>query len=1011
MNAGDRRRYQSHTQQLFTFAAVIASKNGIFTLPRLLFIHGGAPFVIAYTTLTVSVVIPVMQLESVLGQFTGAGNIGIFDTVPGMRGLGYTMTFYFTLGMAIFVTECSYSTVFLSSLMRSPLPWSDCSHASPSDSCYVPKRKMVLCSSVQEHMLQRYQHSREMQGMPVTDGATTVFVPESVYNNFSVVDCVNGTQSATRLFFDSRVLRISPDSSDLVHPEIAITMAVLWLAVFVATRNGLQNAGYAVYAVASLTITTLVLMLVNSLALKHSDRGVDLLVKAPLSGVISYEVWRDALKVSISNIGIFGGGFLSVARFNIFKTKIGTLSTIVALMQLISSLIYGLLFFAHVGFLSSVRDTDIERVLDGADMEHVIMPETLTILDTTRFWCTVYFTWLLTNAFGYMMVGPEVVLEAVVFEFPDVARYRSELRLAVCFSFYLLGLGLTTTSGPYIIKLLLPDVEIIAALSLLLQVLITVRIYGLHRIMVDYYAMTGHYPNLMTRLSWSFGVPIQLTMLLVVEVMEPFPDEYRAIKFSKFANIFRIWIIVVAFSFIPTYLFALLTVHPWEKVMAPATTWLPEDKAANREYRALMREFGYASRMGRISSNVLDQPSLATSGQASVAGVSRGDTVTVAETIDPREMVGTTERSVTFAPDVMTTPRCSENFNELLEQQFGLRSSRIPSRELSTEQGLLDDASSSIQIKVPGYATNIDAVPATVFAKEDAEEIRKLIGDVDTALGNYTPSEAGLVDKIASGEFETKRILAESPLPKKTRATKEKTFTRRGTAAVLTPSMAPDHDVELVMDAAEKRDGNESSVLQPPSSEPPVKSQEGDVKSAREATMQKKQKESANALQLPLATPPNRKECEGTPSGACSARSKAGSRQASPAAVEPTTLVLQSSQGGVKNSDDQAVNSGNDSQSLSEKHAQHSSNREKFGNKKRKHKQGSPLRSSKKRGLRQLSKSKKSAARKRKSSEFESVNADQGKESAEETPKGSAKESPSLLSAAGTAKNTNKANK
>ncbi|KAL1460383.1 hypothetical protein MTO96_043328 [Rhipicephalus appendiculatus] len=570
MSAADRRRYQSLTQQLLTFAAVIAGKNGIFTLPRLLFIHGGAPFVIAYTTLTVSVVIPVMQLESVLGQFTGAGNIGIFDTVPGMRGLGYTMTFYFTLGMAIFVTECSYSTVFLSSLMRSPLPWSDCSHSRPSDSCYVPKRKMVLCSSVQEHMLQRYRHSRETQGMPVTDGTTTVFVPESIYNNFSVADCVNGTQSATRLFFDSRVLRFPADGSDFFHPEIAIAMAILWLAIFAATRNGLQNAGYAVYVIASLTITTLTLMLVNSLALKHSDRGVDLLLRAPLSGVISYKLWRDALKMSISNIGIFSGGFLSTARFNIFRTNIGTFSTIVALMQLISSLLYGLLFYAHVGFLSSVKDMDIERVLEGADMEHLIMPETLTILDTTRFWCTVYFTWVLSNALGYMMIGPDIVLEAVVFEFPGVARFRNELRLAACVSFYLLGLCLSSALGPYIIKLLLPNVEIMAALSLLLEVLVIIHIYGLHRVMVDYHTMTGHYPNLITRLSWTFGVPLQLTVLLVFEVMEPFPDGYKGVKFGVFAKMFGIWIIVVAFSFIPTYLFALLTVEPWEKVMEPA---------------------------------------------------------------------------------------------------------------------------------------------------------------------------------------------------------------------------------------------------------------------------------------------------------------------------------------------------------------------------------------------------------------------------------------------------------
>ncbi|XP_075556547.1 sodium-dependent proline transporter-like [Dermacentor variabilis] len=945
MSAADRRRYQSRTQQFLTFAAVIASKNGIFTLPRLLFIHGGAPFVIAYTTLTVSVVIPVMQLESVLGQFTGAGNIGIFDTVPGMRGLGHTMTFYFTLGMTMFVTECSYSTVFLASLFRSTLPWADCSHYRPSDSCYELQRKMVLCSSVQEHIVQRYRYSRETQGMPVTNGTTTVLVPESAYN-FN--DCANGTQSATRLFFDSKVLRLLTDDRDVIHPEIAITMAVLWLLVFAATRNGLQNAEYAVYVIASLTITTLTLMLVNSLALKCSDRGINLLVRAPLSGVVSYELWRDALKVAISNIGIFSGGFLSTARFNMFKTKIGTFSTVVALMQLISSLLYGLLFYAHVGFLSSVKDTDIERILQSADIEHVVMPETLTILDTTRFWCTVYFTWLLANAVGYMMIGPEVVLEAILFEFPGFAMFRNELRLAACLCFYVLGLCLTTTSGPYIIKLLVPNIEVIAALSLLLEVLVIVRIYGIHRVMVDYQTMTGNYPNLMTRLSWTFGVPLQLTMLLAIEVMEPSPEGYRGVRFSYSENLFGIWIIAVAVSFIPTYLFALLTTHPWEKIMAPAMTWLPEDQTATREYQALLRECDYASRKGALH----DQPSLATSGQISVAaGASRGDTVTVAETIDPREMVVTTERSVSFAPDVITTPRCSENFNELLEQQFGLRSSRVPSRDTSSQAGFLVDASSTIQIKVPGYERNIDTVPASVFAKEDVEEIRKIIDNVDTAISTLSPEDAAFAEKIALGNGESAKRAAESLLASRREADREESS---DAAAVL--------------------------ALPP---------REGDAKLAKDAVTKSDRKQSAGPL--PPPAPLHQLEFDVKPASTAATAGKMNGRQCLVATPEPARLVAQPIEGGVKTPEEQAAHSGIESQSLSAKPAQHSMNKERSGPKKKKNKRSWPSRSQKKRGSKQLSKSKKSASRKRKSLGSGSADINQGKDSLECSPKDSAK--------------------
>ncbi|KAL1460382.1 hypothetical protein MTO96_043327 [Rhipicephalus appendiculatus] len=410
--------------------------------------------------------------------------------------------------------------------------------------------------------------------------------------------------------------------------------------------------------------------------------------------------------------------------------------------------------------------------------------------------------------------------------------------------------------------------------------------------------------------------------------------------------------------------------------------------------------------MGRTSANVLDQPSQATSGQASVAAVSRGDTVTVAETIDPREMAGNTERSVTFAPDVMTTPRCSENFNELLEQQFGLRSSRIPSREVSSEHGLLDEASSSIQIKGTESATHIDAVPASVFAKEDVEEIRKLIGAVDTALGTYSPKDAASAGK--TGKSETEQCYDECPLPEIIKEVKEKKKTRRGTMAVLTPLLprvrAPEVDAQGVIDAAERKDGKQTSALQPLASASPAQSCRSDEKPATDVTMKKERKQSAIVPQLSTTASPHQQECDVKPTNTVSADSKVDSRQPSLAAPESTTPVAQACEGGLKSSDDQAAHSGYDSQTLSEKPAQHSVTKERSGLKRKKRKRAS----TKKRGSRQLSKLKKSVGRKHKSSEGENVDGNQVKHTAEETTKGSPTESPCRVSSTEISKGVNK---
>ncbi|XP_077522931.1 sodium-dependent proline transporter-like [Amblyomma americanum] len=786
MNTADRPVFATHSQQLLTFAAVLVGKNSIFTLPSLLYRYGGVPFFIAYATVTVSLVIPVMQLETTLSQFSGAGCIGIFDTVPGMRGLGYTMCFYFALGLVTFTTECAYSSVFLVNWLHSPVPWQHCGHSWSTDSCFAPQKNMVLCSSLHRRILEQYRDSRETQGVPVTDGTTTVFVPEADYNKFNVVNCVNGSTSAVQLFFDSKVLRLSTDGNDAVHPEMTITTAALWLIVFAVIRNGLHNAKYAMYTITAVSGIILTLMFTNSLALKHSDHGVGLLLQRPLWGLLNYELWRDALKLAISNIGFFSGGFLNVTRFNPFKSDISTLVVTVTIMQVLSSFLYGLLFFAHAGYLSFAMDTDIEDILQAVDVEHVLMPEALTFLDSTGFWSMLYFTWLLANALGYMMIGPEVFLEAVLFEFPGFTWLRNELCFLGCFFFYVCGLALTTTPGPFLIKLLLPNVEIIAALCLLLEVLVCIRLYGLHRVMVDYHTMMGRYPNLHIRMSWAIGVPIQLALLIVLELVQPSIEGYRSVTFSSLEKLFGVWTIAFAVSFIPSYLVALLTAYPWEKLMVPASTWLPEDKAVTHEYRVLLQDFGYASKGAPHGG--AEQPSVVTSGQTSIGGAgSRGETVTVAETIDPREVAGGTERSVTFAPDVLTTPHYTENFNDLLDRQFGLHSSRTVSPDGTFGPGfLLDESSMCIPCKVPGITSNIEEIPAAVFSKEDVEEIRKAIGDDVAAVAGTAVVAAELKDESSSP------VKVASPLAEtKTEVEAEKKINELLSTVVPPPTQAP----------------------------------------------------------------------------------------------------------------------------------------------------------------------------------------------------------------------------
>ncbi|CAN7991076.1 unnamed protein product [Ixodes pacificus] len=325
MDAG-RPSYEVKTHQLLTLAALLVGKNAIFKLPYLLFAYGAVPFFFAYTTFTVSVVIPIMHLENTLGQFSGSGNLGIFDASPVLRGMGYTMTFYFTLGMVVFCTECSYSTVFLVNWFQNPFPWADCDQdwMTDKESCYVQTSDMILCKTEREHIVGQYENYGALEGIPVSDGIVTVFVPEPEYANMTQLNCIGGSVSATKFFFEARVLRISTETGDAssVHPEMTVTTAVLWLITYGITRNGVHKSKHIIYAIVAFSTLSLILLVGVSLTLDGSKLGLLLLLRNRTSSFYDYKLWRDALKMSVGHIGILGSAFLNVVRFNTFKNNL-----------------------------------------------------------------------------------------------------------------------------------------------------------------------------------------------------------------------------------------------------------------------------------------------------------------------------------------------------------------------------------------------------------------------------------------------------------------------------------------------------------------------------------------------------------------------------------------------------------------------------------------------------------------------------------------------------------------
>ncbi|XP_040068859.1 creatine transporter-like [Ixodes scapularis] len=277
MDAG-RPSYGVKTHQLLTLTALLVGKNAIFKLPYLLFAYGA--------------------------------------------GMGYTMTFYFTLGMVVFCTECSYSTVFLVNWFQNPLPWADCDQdwMPDKESCYVQTSDMTFMVEVTAPVYES-RNSAKLTLIYKYARPKLAFGGLATSRDYAICSAQPGCELSVDR---TRVLRISTETGDAssVHPEMTVTTAVLWLITYGLTRNGVHKNKHIIYAIVAFSTLSLILLVGVALTLEGSKLGLLLLLRSRTSSFYDYKLWRDALKMCVGHIGILGSAFLNVVRFNTFKNNL-----------------------------------------------------------------------------------------------------------------------------------------------------------------------------------------------------------------------------------------------------------------------------------------------------------------------------------------------------------------------------------------------------------------------------------------------------------------------------------------------------------------------------------------------------------------------------------------------------------------------------------------------------------------------------------------------------------------
>ena len=92
------------------------------------FENGGAAFVIPYVFICLSCGIPLLVMETGLGQLSRKGPIGCWNFAPAMRGIGFASVIISFFGALYYIMIMVWGSLYLFHSLYSigtQLPWSD----------------------------------------------------------------------------------------------------------------------------------------------------------------------------------------------------------------------------------------------------------------------------------------------------------------------------------------------------------------------------------------------------------------------------------------------------------------------------------------------------------------------------------------------------------------------------------------------------------------------------------------------------------------------------------------------------------------------------------------------------------------------------------------------------------------------------------------------------------------------------------------------------------------------
>ncbi|XP_073324148.1 sodium- and chloride-dependent neutral and basic amino acid transporter B(0+)-like [Pagrus major] len=563
----NRGNWTNKTEYMLTLVGYAIGLGNIWRFPYLAYKNGGGVFLIPYFLMLVLCGIPLVALESAIGQFCSQGPVNMWRAVPLMQGVGLSVVVGSTLLAIYYNVIIAYSLYYMFASFQFPLPWSSCFSWAESNCSNTPT---VYCN-VSGIVVSNW--TLENRTCPSSDMIT---VP---------------MQSPSEQYWDHVALQRSSGLDDTGPVVWHLALCLLLTAMFsaVALIRGIKSSGKVVYFTATFPYVILLILLIRGVTLEGARDGIEFFIgsQSNMTKLMEAQVWRDAAAQTFFTLCISLGGLVTLSSYNNFHNNMFLDTIVISLVNHVTSVFAGIAIFSILGHMAYLYGKPIGAVVkEGFGLAFIAYPEALSKLPISTLWSILFFLMMFLVGLDSQFTILEVIITCLYDAIPGTFRSkRSLLTISTCAIIYLLGLPCVTRAGIYWVTLLDTFTANIAPLVLsLIEVIGFIYIYGGNHLIKDIEMMLGKKSFcwwLYWRVCW-FVISPGITMVILVWSCKSFvPPTYGEIKYPVWGEALGWCILTFIFIWIPVVaVYKLMRAEgsPWKRLKSlclPSEEWHP----------------------------------------------------------------------------------------------------------------------------------------------------------------------------------------------------------------------------------------------------------------------------------------------------------------------------------------------------------------------------------------------------------------------------------------------------